>query len=63
MPVLLLWRDGDLRSPLSVAMHFHDAIPGSELAVIARAGHVSNMERPEAFTAHIRGFCSSHPVA
>jgi pimeloyl-ACP methyl ester carboxylesterase len=62
VPVLLLWGDGDLRSPLSVATHFHDAIPGSELAIIAGAGHVSNMERPEAFTAQLRRFCSSHPI-
>jgi pimeloyl-ACP methyl ester carboxylesterase len=62
VPVLLLWGDGDLRSPLSVAMQFRDAIPGAELAVIAGAGHVSNLEQPDAFTAQIRGFCSTFPA-
>ena len=57
VPSLLVWGDSDRRSPLSVAAQFRDAIPGAELAVIAGAGHVSNMEQPEAFNAHVRRFC------
>jgi len=57
VPTLLLWGDDDRRSPLDVAEQFRIAIPCAELAVISRAGHVSNMERPEAFDARVRRFC------
>jgi pimeloyl-ACP methyl ester carboxylesterase len=57
VPTLLLWGEGDRRSPLSIAAQFRDSIPDAELAVIANAGHVSNMEQPEAFNAQIRRFC------
>ena len=57
VPTLLLWGEHDQRSPLSVAEHFRSAIPGAELIVIPGAGHVSNMEQPGAFHAHVRRFC------
>jgi pimeloyl-ACP methyl ester carboxylesterase len=60
VPALLLWGADDRRSPLSVAAQLRDAIPNSELAVIASAGHVSNMEQPEEFNAHVRRFCLSN---
>jgi pimeloyl-ACP methyl ester carboxylesterase len=56
VPTLLLWGDGDQRSPLSVAEQFHDAIPGSELQLIHGAGHVSNMEKPNDFNRSVRRF-------
>jgi pimeloyl-ACP methyl ester carboxylesterase len=54
---LLLWGDDDRRSSMSVAEQFHEAIPGAELAIIPGAGHLSNMEQPEAFNAQVRRFC------
>jgi pimeloyl-ACP methyl ester carboxylesterase len=63
VPTLLVWGGDDLRSPLSIAAQLRDAIPGAELAVIARAGHVSNMERPDEFNDHVRRFCLSNPAA
>jgi pimeloyl-ACP methyl ester carboxylesterase len=57
VPTLLLWGEHDQRSPISVAEHFRSTIPGAELAVIPGAGHVSNMEQPDAFDAHVRRFC------
>jgi len=57
VPTLLLWGDADYRSPLHIAQQLHAAIPGAELAVIPNAGHVSNMEQPGAFNAHVRRFC------
>ncbi len=59
VPTLLLWGDGDRRSPLELAAAFDAAIPGAELRVIANAGHLSNMERPEEFSAHVRRFARS----
>lgn len=60
VPALLLWGDDDRRSPRHVADQLHAAIPGAELAIIPNAGHVSNMEQPDAFNAHVRRFCLSH---
>jgi pimeloyl-ACP methyl ester carboxylesterase len=62
VPTLLLWGDADLRSPLTVAEQFAEAIEGAELVVIEGAGHVSNMEQPEAFSAEVRRFCTLHPL-
>jgi pimeloyl-ACP methyl ester carboxylesterase len=59
VPTLLLWGDSDRRSPLRIAEQLRDAIPDAELAVLAGAGHLSNMERPDAFNAHVRRFCVS----
>jgi pimeloyl-ACP methyl ester carboxylesterase len=58
VPTLLLWGDGDRRSPIDVAEQFREAIPRSELVVIPKAGHVSNMEQPELFIAKVRRFLS-----
>lgn len=55
-PTLLVWGEGDQRSPLRVAEQFHAAIPGSKLEVIPGAGHVSNMEKPVEFNASVRRF-------
>jgi len=59
LPTLVLWGDDDRRSPISIAGQLRDAIPNAALAVIADAGHVSNMEQPDAFNAHVRRFCRS----
>ena len=60
VPTLLLWGDSDARSPLGVAHQFADTIPGAELVVIERAGHMSNLERPQQFNAAVREFCRAH---
>jgi pimeloyl-ACP methyl ester carboxylesterase len=59
VPTLLVWGDADVRSPLTVAHQMHDAIAGARLAVIPGAGHVSNLEEPVQFDAHVRAFCLS----
>jgi pimeloyl-ACP methyl ester carboxylesterase len=56
-PTHVLWGDDDRRSPMSIAEQLRDAIPNAELAVVANAGHVSNMEQPDLFNAHVRRFC------
>ena len=63
VPTLLLWGDDDRRSPMDVAEQFHAAIPGAELVIIPNAGHVSNMEQPEAFNGHVRRFCLKFPAS
>ena len=56
-PTLVLWGEEDRRSPLSIATQLLNAIPGAALRVIRQAGHVSNMEQPDAFNTHVREFC------
>jgi pimeloyl-ACP methyl ester carboxylesterase len=60
VPTLLIWGEHDVRSPLSVARQFEQAIPDTELVVIPGAGHVSNLERPGLFNAAVLGFCRGH---
>ena len=60
VPTLVLWGDDDRRSPMYIVEQLRDAIPNAELAVIANAGHVSNMEQPEEFNAQVRRFCQSN---
>lgn len=57
VPTLVLWGGDDRRSPIHIAEQIHTAVANSELAVIPGAGHVSNMEQPDAFNAHVRRFC------
>lgn len=59
VPTLLLWGEDDQRSPLRIAEHLRDAIPGAKLALIPGAGHDSNMEQPARFSAEVREFCRS----
>jgi pimeloyl-ACP methyl ester carboxylesterase len=60
VPTLLIWGELDVRSPLSVARQFEQAIPDTELVVIPGAGHVSNLEAPEQFNLAVREFCRAH---
>jgi pimeloyl-ACP methyl ester carboxylesterase len=60
VPPLLVWGEQDVRSPLSVAREFEQAIPDAKLVVIPDCGHVSNLEQPELFSEAVREFCRAH---
>jgi pimeloyl-ACP methyl ester carboxylesterase len=60
VPTLLIWGELDVRSPLSVARQFDQAISDTTLVVIPGCGHVSNLERPEQFNEAVRQFCRAH---
>ena len=60
VPTLLIWGEQDVRSPLSVARKFEQAIPDTRLVVIPDCGHVSNLEQPERFNEAVREFCRAH---
>jgi pimeloyl-ACP methyl ester carboxylesterase len=60
VPTLLIWGERDARSPVAVAQQFARAIPDSELVLIPDAGHMSNLERPDAFNAAMRAFYARH---
>ena len=59
VPTLLIWGEQDVRSPLSVAHQFEQAIPNAQLVVIPGAGHVSNLEQPEGFNRALHEFLPS----
>jgi pimeloyl-ACP methyl ester carboxylesterase len=60
VPTLLIWGEVDGRSPLGVAHQFEQAIPDAELVVLPGAGHMANLEAPEAFNEAVRRFCRAH---
>jgi pimeloyl-ACP methyl ester carboxylesterase len=56
VPTLLLYGGLDERSPLHIAEDLRAHIPNAELAVIADAGHLANVEAPAAFNDEVRRF-------
>lgn len=60
VPVLLLYGDEDVRSPLLIAHELHETIPDSELVIMPGVGHLSNLEAPQRFNDHVRRFLRTH---
>lgn len=50
-PALILCGQEDTLTPPSASEAMHRAIPGSRLVIVPRAGHLSNIESPAAFSA------------
>ena len=63
VPTLVVVGDEDALTPAAEARAMQGAIPGSRLAVIAGAGHVSNVERPAEFNRLLRDFLAAVPDA
>ena len=55
-PTLILVGDEDVITPPPLSEEMQRAIAGSELAVIPSAGHLSSLERPDAFNDALAGF-------
>jgi pimeloyl-ACP methyl ester carboxylesterase len=55
-PTLILVGAEDTLTPPANSEEMHGAIRGSRLAVIPRAGHLSNLEQPAPFNAALSGF-------
>lgn len=56
VPTLVVCGEEDALTPPAESRALHAAIAGSELAIIPRAGHASNLEDPAAFTRLLTGF-------
>lgn len=56
VPTLVIVGEQDVVTPPSVAEGMHRVIPGSRLAVLPRAGHLANLEEPEAFDRALGSF-------
>lgn len=58
-PTLVLVGEDDHLTPLSDARALYERMPHAHLALIPDAGHLSNLEQPEAFNSHVLGFVES----
>jgi 3-oxoadipate enol-lactonase len=56
VPTLILAGDSDKITPPDFSQRMHSSIQGSELHLIAKAGHLSNIENPTDFNAHLLRF-------
>ncbi len=56
VPVLIMVGEHDVTTPPSASQAMHAAIPGSELHIISRAAHMSNLENPGEFNKHLLTF-------
>ena len=55
-PTLIVCGDQDLGTPLTMARILQEGIPEAELATIADAGHLSNIEQPDRFISALDRF-------
>ena len=60
VPTLVIAGEDD-SVPLAELELMHQRIPGSQLRVIAKAGHYAALERPAAFGRLLRTFCDAQP--
>jgi 3-oxoadipate enol-lactonase len=58
VPVLIIVGEEDALTPPDFSRSMHEAIGGSQLVVIPEAGHLSNLEAPDAFNAALVEFLS-----
>lgn len=59
VPTLVLVGEHDGPSPPELVREWQERIPGSRLAVVPGAGHLSNLESPDAFNAEVSEFLES----
>lgn len=59
VPTLVIHGREDRRSPLEVSEALHAGIPGSRLAVVEGAGHMTNLEAPDEFNRLVRDFLAA----
>ncbi len=58
-PTLVIVGEQDAITPPNVAQEYASRIAGAQFVVIQHAGHLSNLEQPEAFLQTISGFLGS----
>ncbi len=56
VPVLIMVGEHDITTPPAASQAMHAAIPGSELHIISRAAHMSNLENTDEFNKHLLTF-------
>jgi 3-oxoadipate enol-lactonase len=58
LPVLIMVGQEDKITPPESALQMHQLIPNSQLETISGAGHLSNLENPDAFNSRLKAFLS-----
>jgi pimeloyl-ACP methyl ester carboxylesterase len=58
VPTLVITSDGDTLIPPDLTTPIADQVPAATLTVIKGAGHLSNLERPDAFNEAVLGLCT-----
>lgn len=61
-PSLVIWGEDDPWIPLATGQRLHERIPGSRLEAVAGAGHLVQLEAPEAVATHLLDFFASHQL-
>jgi 3-oxoadipate enol-lactonase len=56
VPTLIVVGEEDTITPVAMSQEMHEAIGGSELAVIPHVGHLPNLEQPDTFNAIVTRF-------
>lgn len=56
VPTLIICGKADSLTPVAQSEFMHQQIGGSSLRIIENAGHVSNLEQPDEFNRHLKGF-------
>jgi len=59
-PALVITGDEDELMPQPTSQIMADVLPHGQLVVLDKAGHLSNLEQPEAFNAAVTRFLRSH---
>lgn len=60
-PALVVWGAEDSGLPPALAQPLADALGGAPVVVLPDAGHVCNLEQPEAFDRAVEDFLAAHP--
>ena len=60
MPTQLIFGSEDQLTPPSIGLDMAEVLPNADLAVLAGAGHLSNLEAPNAFNQVLMKFLSAH---
>lgn len=63
MPTLVIWGADDTLAPLRTGRFLAATIPGAQLAIVDRAGHVPMIENPAGFRAALEPFLNGEAVA
>jgi 3-oxoadipate enol-lactonase len=58
VPTLIVVGDQDLVTPLDLSEELMDLVPDSRMQLIEAAGHLGNLEKPEAFNHIVDEFLS-----
>jgi 3-oxoadipate enol-lactonase len=56
VPTLVIAGENDNAAPVNVMEKMAARISGAQFVLLPRAGHLANLERPEAFNAALLGF-------